>query len=147
MHTIGRGKLKEIRVSAAALVDRKAGKVLLAQRPAGKNLAGKWEYPGGKIEAGESPAQALIRELREELNLTVSAENVLFFEHTTYRYEKFILNMDLFVIEKWQGTPTPSEGQEIVWTDIERLGKDLETYPMPPADIEITDRLRHFLSH
>ncbi|CCZ21729.1 nUDIX hydrolase (NudG) putative dihydroneopterin triphosphate pyrophosphatase (NtpA-like) [Acetobacter sp. CAG:977] len=136
-----------LNVVAAALVKKEDGKLLLARRPAGKSLAGLWEYPGGKIEAGETPKEALARELEEELNITVLPSEMHQFEKTVFEYEAFILNMELFICFSWSGDPTPKEGQEISWTDVCFLGLERDKYPMPPADEVISDHLRNYLSH
>ncbi len=136
-----------LNVVAAALVKKEDGKLLLARRPAGKSLAGLWEYPGGKIEAGETPKEALARELEEELNITVLPSEMHQFEKTVFEYEAFILNMELFICFSWSGDPTPKEGQEISWTDVRFLGLERDKYPMPPADEVISDHLRNHLSH
>ena len=136
-----------LNVVAAALVKKEDGKLLLARRPAGKSLAGLWEYPGGKIEAGETPKEALARELEEELNITVLPSEMHQFEKTVFEYEAFILNMELFICFSWSGDPTPKEGQEISWTDVCVLGLERDKYPMPPADEVISDHLRNHLSH
>ncbi len=136
-----------LNVVAAALVKKEDGKLLLARRPAGKSLAGLWEYPGGKIEAGETPKEALARELEEELNITVLPSEMHQFEKTVFEYEAFILNMELFICFSWSGDPTPKEGQEISWTDVCFLGLERDKYPMPPADEVISDHLRNHLSH
>lgn len=136
-----------LNVVAAALVKKEDGKLLLARRPAGKSLAGLWEYPGGKIEAGETPKEALARELEEELNITVLPSEMHQFEKTVFEYEAFILNMELFICFSWSGDPTPKEGQEISWTDVCFLGLERDKYPMPPADEVISDHLRSHLSH
>lgn len=136
-----------LNVVAAALVKKEDGKLLLARRPAGKSLAGLWEYPGGKIEAGETPKEALARELEEELNITVLPSEMHQFEKTVFEYEAFILNMELFICFSWSEDPTPKEGQEISWTDVCFLGLERDKYPMPPADEVISDHLRNHLSH
>lgn len=136
-----------LNVVAAALVKKEDGKLLLARRPAGKSLAGLWEYPGGKIEAGETPKEALARELEEELNITVLPSEMHQFEKTVFEYEAFILNMELFICFSWSGDPTPKEGQEISWTDVRFLGLERDKYPMPPADEVISDHLRNHLSY
>lgn len=137
---------KELNVVAAALIDENTGKVLLARRPEGKNLAGMWEYPGGKIEEGERPKEALARELREELNISVPCEEMIPFTETFFEYETFVLRLELFVCKRWSGRPTPTEGQAIAWIDLKILGSDAENYPMPPADDALSERLRNELS-
>ncbi len=123
-------------VVAAALIDRD-GKVLLAQRPAGKAMAGLWEFPGGKIESGEKPEQALVRELAEELSITVSESDLTPFTFASHTYEKFHLFMPLYVLREWRGKPTPIEGQKLAWV----APQDLHSYPAPDADIPLFDKL------
>jgi 8-oxo-dGTP diphosphatase len=127
-------------VVAVALVDAD-GRVLLAQRPPGKKLAGLWEFPGGKIDAGETPEAALIRELKEELDIDVSASCLAPFTFASYGYADFHLVMPLYVCRKWQGTIAPREGQRLAWVRPERLGD----YPMPPADTPLIAMLRDLL--
>ncbi|MCE7999331.1 MAG: (deoxy)nucleoside triphosphate pyrophosphohydrolase [Rhodobiaceae bacterium] len=127
-------------VSACALVDIE-GRVLLAQRPEGKSMAGLWEFPGGKVEPGEAPEVALIRELREELEIDVTASCLAPFTFASHTYEKFHLLMPLYVCRKWQGIPTPVEGQTLKWVRPVRMGD----YPMPPADEPLVAMLRDFL--
>ncbi|MAN63150.1 MAG: 8-oxo-dGTP diphosphatase MutT [Parvibaculum sp.] len=127
-------------VSACALVDIE-GRVLLAQRPEGKSMAGLWEFPGGKVEPGEAPEVALIRELREELELDVTASCLAPFTFASHTYEKFHLLMPLFVCRKWQGIPRPVEGQTLKWVRPVKMGD----YPMPPADEPLVAMLRDFL--
>ncbi len=133
-------------VAAAALVDDR-GRVLLAQRPEGKNLAGMWEYPGGKIEDGETPEQALCRELEEELKIGVRPEDCLPLAFASYPYREFHLVMPLFLCRRWTGGPVPAEGQRIAWTPGQTVGLDPEKYPMPPADDVLSERLRQFLTY
>jgi len=127
-------------VSACALVDLE-GRVLLAQRPEGKSMAGLWEFPGGKVEPGEAPEVALIRELREELEIDVTASCLAPFTFASHTYEKFHLLMPLYVCRKWQGIPTPVEGQTLKWVRPVKMGD----YPMPPADEPLVAMLRDFL--
>lgn len=116
-------------VVACALVDADR-RVLIAQRPAGKQLAGLWEFPGGKLEPGESPEQALIRELDEELGISTKAACLAPLSFASHNYESFHLLMPLFVCRKWQGTPTPREHAALKWVRPQML----RDYPMPPAD-------------
>lgn len=127
-------------VSACALVDIE-GRVLLAQRPEGKSMAGLWEFPGGKVEPGEAPEVALIRELREELEIDVTASCLAPFTFASHTYEKFHLLMPLYVCRKWQGIPTPLEGQTLKWVRPVKMGD----YQMPPADEPLVAMLRDFL--
>src|ERR1700738_1024875 len=116
-------------VAAVALIDPD-GRVLLAQRPAGKHLAGLWEFPGGKVHAGETPEAALIRELDEELGIDVVASCLAPFTFASHAYPEFHLLMPLYVCRKWDGMVTPREGQRLAWVRPNRLRE----YPMPPAD-------------
>lgn len=116
-------------VVAAALVDPD-GRVLIAQRPEGKQLAGLWEFPGGKVEAGERPEETLIRELNEELSIAVKEPCLAPLSFASHRYEDFHLLMPLYVCRRWEGTPTAVEHQAIRWVVPTRLRE----FPMPPAD-------------
>ena len=127
-------------VAACALVDTD-GRVLLTQRPEGKALAGLWEFPGGKVEPGETPEAALIRELHEELGIDTWASCLAPLTFASHSYEDFHLLMPVFACRKWQGTPRPREGQALKWV---RVG-DLRDYPMPPADIPLIAVLRDWL--
>lgn len=118
-----------ILVAACALVDTDR-RVLLAQRPAGKPMAGLWEFPGGKIENGETPEDALIRELQEELGIVTKAACLAPLTFASHSYESFHLLMPLFICRRYQGFATAREGQALKWV---RAG-DLRSYPMPPAD-------------
>jgi 8-oxo-dGTP diphosphatase len=127
-------------VAAAALVDAD-GRVLLAQRPPGKSMAGLWEFPGGKVNTGETPEAALIRELTEELGVDVAASCLAPFTFASYSYPDFHLLMPLYVCRKWSGTPVAREGQQLAWVRPARLGD----YPMPPADKPLVAMLRDLL--
>jgi 8-oxo-dGTP diphosphatase len=127
-------------VAAAALVDAD-GRVLLAQRPAGKPLAGLWEFPGGKVDPGETPETALIRELAEELGIDVAASCLATFSFASHSYSDFHLLMPLYVCRKWSGIPAAREGQRFAWVRPARLGD----YPMPPADTPLVAMLRDLL--
>lgn len=132
--------MKLLLVSAVALIDVD-GRVLLAQRPAGKSLAGLWEFPGGKVEAGETPEAALIRELREELGIETKESCLAPLTFASHSYDDFHLLMPLFACRRWQGIPTPREGQTLAWV----RARDLRDYPMPPADIPLIPILRDWL--
>ena len=132
--------MKLLLVSAVALIDAD-GRVLLAQRPPGKSMAGLWEFPGGKVEEGETPEAALIRELHEELGIETHTSCLAPLTFASHAYEKFHLLMPLFACRRWQGLPTPREGQTLAWVAPQRL-KD---YPMPPADIPLIPILRDWL--
>lgn len=116
-------------VAACALVDAD-GRVLISKRPAGKDMAGLWEFPGGKVKAAERPEDALIRELREELGIDVSETCLAPLTFASHAYERFHLLMPLYVCRKWNGWVTPREGQELAWVRPVRL----RDFPMPPAD-------------
>ena len=127
-------------VAAAALtdVDRR---VLIAQRPAGKSMAGLWEFPGGKVDAGETPEAALVRELKEELDIDVCLTCLAPFTFASHAYERFHLLMPLYLCSRWDGEITPREGQAIKWVRASRLAD----YPMPPADLPLIPYLRDLL--
>lgn len=116
-------------VVAAALIDAD-NRVLIAQRPQGKQLAGLWEFPGGKLDPGERPEDALIRELREELGIVVKAPCLAPLTFASHAYDAFHLLMPLYVCRKWEGVVAPAEGQAITWA----RARDLRAFPMPPAD-------------
>jgi 8-oxo-dGTP diphosphatase len=116
-------------VVACALIDADR-RVLLAQRPAGRTMAGLWEFPGGKVEPGERPETTLIRELQEEIGITVSEPCLAPLTFASHAYEDFHLLMPLYICRRWEGMVTPREGQDLAWV---RAGK-LRDYPMPPAD-------------
>jgi 8-oxo-dGTP diphosphatase len=132
--------LQILLVAAVALVDSD-GRVLLAQRPPGKHLAGSWEFPGGKVHAGETPEAALIRELAEELGIETDAKCLAPFTFASHSYPDFHLLMPLYVCRVWQGIARPCEGQTLAWV---RVG-DLGNYEMPPADIPLVAMLRDLL--
>ena len=121
--------VKLVLVAACALIDVD-GRVLLAQRPAGKPMAGLWEFPGGKVERGERPEDSLIRELKEELGIVVSEACLAPFTFASHAYPEFHLLMPLYVCRRWGGTVTAKEGQRLAWVRPNRL----RDYPMPPAD-------------
>ncbi len=122
-------------VSAAALV-RSDGRLLLAQRPEGKTMAGLWEFPGGKIEAGESPQGALVRELKEELGLGVSESDMEPFSFASHAYERFHLLMPVFLIRSWEGEVTAQEGQKLAWVS----AGEIRSYPAPAADVPLFEQ-------
>ena len=127
-------------VSAVALIDRD-GRVLLAQRPEGKSMAGLWEFPGGKIEDGETPEAALIRELEEELGINTWQSCLAPLTFASHSYASFHLLMPLFACRKWEGTPQSKEGQTLKWVK----PRDLKSYPMPAADVPLIPVLRDWL--
>ncbi|MFV0474963.1 MAG: (deoxy)nucleoside triphosphate pyrophosphohydrolase [Pikeienuella sp.] len=132
--------MKLVLVAAVALIDRD-GRVLLARRPEGKSLAGLWEFPGGKVEPGETPEAALIRELHEELGIGTWRSCLAPLSFASHSYEDFHLLMPLFACRKWEGVASPREGQELKWVRPGALGD----YPMPPADRPLVAMLRDWL--
>jgi 8-oxo-dGTP diphosphatase len=131
---------KVVLVSAVALIDVD-GRILLAQRPEGKSMAGLWEFPGGKVESGETPEQALIRELEEELGINTWASCLAPLTFASHAYDDFHLLMPLFACRKWEGTPTSRENQKLTWV----YAKDLRNFPMPAADVPLIPILRDWL--
>jgi 8-oxo-dGTP diphosphatase len=127
-------------VVAAALIDAD-GRVLIARRPEGRAMAGLWEFPGGKVEAGETPEAALIRELREELSIDVRPQCLAPFTFASHAYDAFHLLMPLYVCRNWGGEVTAREGQRLAWVRADRLGD----YAMPPADEPLRTMLRDLL--
>jgi 8-oxo-dGTP diphosphatase len=123
-------------VAACALVDAD-GRVLIAQRPAGKPMAGLWEFPGGKVEAHERPEDTLIRELREELGIGVQEECLAPLSFASHAYEEFHVLMPLYVCRRWNGIVAPMEGQRLAWV----RPLELRNYPMPPADAPLIAHL------
>ena len=134
------GDVPIILVVAVALVDID-GRVLIAQRPKGKSMAGLWEFPGGKVEEGEQLEAALIRELEEELGVDVSENCLAPFTFASHSYDDFHLLMPLYVCRVWEGTVTPKEGQVLKWV----RPLQLKEYPMPPADVPLVAMLRDLL--
>jgi 8-oxo-dGTP diphosphatase len=132
--------MKIILVSAVALIDPD-GRVLLAQRPEGKSLAGLWEFPGGKVDPGESPETALIRELKEELDIDTFTSCLAPLTFASHAYPDFHLLMPLFACRKWQGIVRGAEGQNLAWVRPQNIGD----YPMPPADLPLIPILRDWL--
>ena len=131
---------KLVLVVACALVDVDM-RVLRAQRPEGKAMAGLWEFPGGKIDPGETPEAALIRELREELDIETKSACLAPLTFASHAYDDFHLLMPLFICRRWWGTPRAREGQNLKWV----RAKDLRDYPMPEADLPLLPALREVL--
>ena len=127
-------------VSAVALLDAD-NRVLLAQRPEGKSMAGLWEFPGGKVGSGETPEAALIREMNEELGIDTHESCLAPIGFASHAYEDFHLLMPLFVCRKWKGTPEAREGQTLTWV----RPNALRDYPMPPADVPLVAQLQDLL--
>jgi 8-oxo-dGTP diphosphatase len=138
--SVAAAPLKTVWVSAVALIDSD-GRVLLAQRPEGKKMAGLWEFPGGKIEPNESPEAALVRELKEELGIDTSTSCLAPLTFASHRYDDFHLMMPLYACRVWEGFVTPKEGQKLAWA----YPKDFDKYPMPPADLPLIPILRDLL--
>ena len=132
--------MKTVLVSAVALIDPD-GRVLLAERPPGKFMAGLWEFPGGKVEPGETPEAALIRELHEELGIETWGSCLAPLTFASHSYDAFHLLMPLFACRKWQGIVTAREGQRLAWV----RPNQLRDYPMPPADLPLIPILRDWL--
>jgi 8-oxo-dGTP diphosphatase len=132
--------MKTIFVVAVALVDAD-GRILLAKRPEGKSLAGLWEFPGGKVEHGERPETALIRELKEELAINVEASCLAPLTFASHAYDDFHLLMPLYVCRRWQGLVQSVEGQQLKWV----AAKSLKDYAMPPADLPLIPHLVELL--
>ena len=127
-------------VAAVALVDPD-GRILLAQRPEGKSMAGLWEFPGGKVDPGETPEHALVRELHEELGIETATSCLAPIAFASHAYEKFHLLMPVFACRKWNGTPQAREGQTLKWV----APMELTKFPMPPADLPLIGLLRDLL--
>src|SRR5210317_996927 len=132
--------MKVVLVSAVALIDVD-GRVLLGERPEGKSMAGLWEFPGGKVEPGETPEAALVRELQEELGIDTWESCLAPLTFASHTYESFHLLMPLFACRKWQGIVAAREGQQLAWV----RANQLRDYPMPPADIPLIPILRDWL--
>lgn len=132
--------MKIILVSAVALIDRD-NRILLAQRPEGKSMAGLWEFPGGKVEPGETPEACLVRELHEELGIETWNSCLAPLTFASHSYDDFHLLMPLFACRKWEGIPQAKEGQTLAWA----RANELRAYPMPPADIPLIPILRDWL--
>ncbi len=134
------GDRKLVLVAAVALIDTD-GRVLLAQRPLGKPMAGLWEFPGGKVDAGETPEHALVRELAEELGIDTRSSCLAPLAFASHAYDSFHLLMPLYACRQWRGLPQAREGQVLRWVH----PKDLHRYEMPPADVPLVAQLRDLL--
>lgn len=128
--------MKTAHVAAMALIDPE-GRVLLAQRPAGKPMAGMWEFPGGKVEPGETPEACIQREMKEELGVTLCDRCFAPLTFVSHAYESFHLVMMLYVARRWEGIPMPLEGQQLTW----RRPHEMHMLPMPPADLPLVGAL------
>lgn len=135
--------MKTLWVVAGALIDSQ-GKVLMTSRPEGKEFSGCWEFPGGKIEEGETPEDALIRELKEELAVQVEKNDLEQACFVSFPYKNFHLVMLLYVCRRWKGTPIPLENQKIDFVFPEKIEK---SYPLPPADADLILRLKKYLTY
>src|SRR6185436_9387988 len=124
--------MKLVLVAACALIDAD-GRVLIAQRPPGRSMAGLWEFPGGKVEEGERPEETLIRELKEELGIVVAEACLAPLTFASHAYPDFHLLMPLYVCRRWEGTTRAQEGQNLTWV----RSNQLKDYPMPPADVPL----------
>jgi 8-oxo-dGTP diphosphatase len=131
---------KTILVAACAVIDPD-GRVLIAQRPPGKEMAGLWEFPGGKVESGETPEAALIRELAEELGIAVREACLAPFAFASHAYPHFHLLMPLYLCRRWSGTPVAREHAALKWV----RARELSAWPMPPADLPLIPMLRDLL--
>jgi 8-oxo-dGTP diphosphatase len=132
--------VKIVLVAALALIDED-GRVLLTQRPEGKSLAGLWEFPGGKVEPGETPEAALIREIREELGVELRQPCLAPLTFASHSYDDFHLLMPLYICRRWEGDVESLEGQALAWVRANRL----RDYPMPPADLPLIPILQDWL--
>jgi 8-oxo-dGTP diphosphatase len=133
-------------VAACALIDEDR-RVLVARRPPGKSMAGLWEFPGGKVEAGERPEEAAIREMHEELGVVIKEACLAPFAFASHAYPDFHLLMPLFVCRRWEGIARPREGQTIAWARPRDLSPERARYPMPPADTPLIPMLRDLLGN
>jgi 8-oxo-dGTP diphosphatase len=133
--------MKSVLVSAVAMIDTD-GRVLLAQRPEGKSMAGMWEFPGGKVELDETPEACLIREIREELSVELCERCIAPLTFVSHTYENFHLLMMLYSCRKWEGMPQSLENQAFMW----KFPHEMAALPMPPADVPLVATLRDFLS-
>ena len=129
-------------VVAAALINQDR-KVLFAERPEGKIMSGLWEFPGGKVELGETPEQALVREMFEELNIVIDPKDLEPLTFASHEYDTFHMLMPLYVCKAWKGELLGREGQRFEWAAM----NELKNYPMPPADLPLIERIVDFLEH
>jgi len=134
------GNARLVLVAACALIGP-GSRILIAERPPGKSMAGLWEFPGGKVEPGERPEDTVIREMREELGVEIEAAALSPFVFASHAYSDFDLLMPLFLCREWRGEALPREGQRIAWVN----PADLANYPMPPADLPLIPLLQRML--
>ena len=132
--------MKTVLVAAVALIDPD-GRVLLAERPEGKSMAGLWEFPGGKVEPGETPEACLMREIQEELGIGTRASCLAPLSFASHTYPDFHLLMPLYACRKWRGVVSAREGQRLAWVTKREIGR----YAMPPADVPLVAALRDLL--
>ncbi len=132
--------MKQVLVSAAALIDAD-GRILLTQRPEGKHMGGMWEFPGGKVEAGESADDALRREMMEELGVDLCESCLQPFTFVTHDYDDFSLLLLLYIARRWEGIPQSKEGQAMKWV----YAHEMKSLPMPPADVPLVAMLRDYM--
>ncbi len=135
--------MKPVIYVAAGIMVNEQGEILVAQRPKGKSMEGFWEFPGGKIEEGEIPENALVREFKEELNVTIKVESLDAITFMSYDYEKFHLFMPVWAIYEWKGEIKSNEGQNIAWIK----PYELSNLPMPPADIPIVGKMQSYCQY
>ncbi len=136
--------MKLVLVAACALIDPD-GRVLIAERPEGKSMAGLWEFPGGKVEPGERPEETVIREMQEELGIVIKEACLAPFIFASHPYPDFHLLMPLYLCRRWEGIAQPREGQRVAWVRPKDLARESTRYPMPPADLPLITLLRDLL--
>ena len=136
--------MKLVLVAACALIDPD-GRVLIAERPEGKSMAGLWEFPGGKVEPGERPEETVIREMHEELGIVIKEACLAPFIFASHPYPDFHLLMPLYLCRRWEGIAQPREGQRVAWVRPKDLSREPARYPMPPADLPLIPLLRDLL--
>ena len=128
--------MKVVDVAAGVITDAR-GRILLARRTEGRDLAGLWEFPGGKVEAGEAPEETVVREIREEIGVETKIDCLAPLTFASHSYEDFHLLMPLYVCRRFWGVPQPREGQTLKWV----RPRQMRDYPMPPADLPLIPHL------